>query len=173
MNADFLKQFEGETMSTPGDYQKGYGTGTFAMAYARWLEGKLAQTQRLLGQEVEKTAEAEIAGEEAREAVNRLAGEIMNLYDGPSETTKNMVGFDLISYKLGRRDVRHRAAEMLLALLSSPSLPAASNLKKDFANLLENYWYMIRTKECTLLPGEQEKNEKYAQDLMKKWKIIP
>lgn len=45
-------------------------------------------------------------------------------------------------------------------------------LKKDFENLLENYWYSIRTRECTLLQKEQESNEKYAKDLYEKYKIV-
>lgn len=44
-------------------------------------------------------------------------------------------------------------------------------LKKDFENLLGNYWYVICTRECTPTPIEHVQNEQYAKDLMKKWKV--
>jgi hypothetical protein len=44
-------------------------------------------------------------------------------------------------------------------------------MTKDFTNLLENYWYVIRTKECSIIPQEQENQEKYAKELMEKWNI--
>jgi queuine/archaeosine tRNA-ribosyltransferase len=44
-------------------------------------------------------------------------------------------------------------------------------MTKDFSNLLENYWYVVRTKECSIIPQEQENQEKYVKDLMKKWNI--
>lgn len=43
------------------------------------------------------------------------------------------------------------------------------DLATDFENLLENYWYAIRTRDCTRLPNEQDRDEKYAQDLQKIW----
>lgn len=46
-----------------------------------------------------------------------------------------------------------------------------NDLRSDFVNLLENYWLVIRTRECTRLPGEQERDEQWATDLAKKWNI--
>ena len=44
-------------------------------------------------------------------------------------------------------------------------------LKKDLVNLLENYWYAIRTRDCTILEYEQNKQEEYCKELMRKYKI--
>jgi len=44
-----------------------------------------------------------------------------------------------------------------------------SRLIDDFQNLMENYWYAIRTRSSTPLPGDQEKSEVYAKELSKFW----
>jgi len=44
-------------------------------------------------------------------------------------------------------------------------------LKKDLVNLLENYWYAIRTRDCSILRYEQNKQEEYCKELMRKYKI--
>ena len=45
------------------------------------------------------------------------------------------------------------------------------SLKKDFENLLRNYWCAITTRQCLRFPKEQEQDEEYAKNLMKKWNI--
>ena len=46
-----------------------------------------------------------------------------------------------------------------------------AEMKRDFANLLENYWYAINTKNCTPFPNELESNITYCKDLIKKWNV--
>jgi len=43
------------------------------------------------------------------------------------------------------------------------------DMMADFENLIDNAWYYVRTKSCTSLPGEQEKNEAYIKELHSKW----
>ena len=45
-------------------------------------------------------------------------------------------------------------------------------LENDFKNLLESYWYLLETKELTPFPGEKERLEQWAKELMIKYKII-
>jgi hypothetical protein len=45
-------------------------------------------------------------------------------------------------------------------------------LLKDFTTLLENYWYVIRTRDCTIFKNEQDNNETYAKALMEKYHIV-
>jgi DUF438 domain-containing protein len=68
----------------------------------------------------------------------------------------------------GQNDFYKSLTKKLETLLKENN---TDEIKKDFENLLQNYWYVIRTRECTLLPKEQEQNEKYAKNLMEKWNI--
>lgn len=45
-------------------------------------------------------------------------------------------------------------------------------LQEDFMNLLESYWYILRTKDCKPFSSEQEELEHWAKELMIKWKIM-
>lgn len=46
------------------------------------------------------------------------------------------------------------------------------NLQEDFKLLLENYWYVIRTKGGYRIPKEWDYDEQWAKQLMEKWKDI-
>jgi hypothetical protein len=46
-----------------------------------------------------------------------------------------------------------------------------AELRKDFETLCAAYWYAISTRECHRFPGEQEKDELFAKELMEKWSI--
>lgn len=47
-----------------------------------------------------------------------------------------------------------------------------NSLKRDFCNLLEEYWVSVNTKCCTPFPNELENNRNFAKKLIEKYKII-
>jgi len=44
-------------------------------------------------------------------------------------------------------------------------------MKKDFDSLIENFWYILQTRDSTLFPKEIEDWRTYAKDLAKKYEV--
>jgi len=44
-------------------------------------------------------------------------------------------------------------------------------LKKDFENILQAYWYAIRTRDSYHTPAEQIRDEHWTVGMMKKWGV--
>jgi hypothetical protein len=43
------------------------------------------------------------------------------------------------------------------------------DMRNDLNNLIDAYWYAISTRDCTLFPNEQMRDEEYCKKLIVKY----
>ncbi len=44
-------------------------------------------------------------------------------------------------------------------------------MEDDFKNLIQNFWYILQTRDCSFLPDEFEKWQQYAKNLAKEYDV--